>query len=182
MERSPGWKKALQRADVQILLATGAFLFIGYKTSVFVLLFVLPLYAALIARPVITLLGDSRHAMRHAVWNEAQGQYYAFRDQRVLVVEDEFHCRWLRAADVRHIYPPLVNDLQLRRAYPQTTRYLGEKPAQLYVRDDTLVAHLRRVNDALSLRLGTWVDRSVWYPASQVRKRLNIRLEDEAGS
>lgn len=181
-ERSQALKKALRRADIQVIFATAAYLFMGYKTSVYIFLFVSPLYAALIARPVINLLSDSRHSMRRAVWRKANGRYFAFRDQRVLVVDDESHCRWLRVADIRQIYPALINDAQLRRAYPLTSQMLGEGSLQLYVRDDTLAAHLRRINDPSALRLGSWVQRSIAYPAGEVRRRLGIHLENETGT
>jgi hypothetical protein len=168
----------LKRPGVQVALITLAYLALGYKAGVFIFVFVLPFYAALVTLPFIELLRGWRHGMRRAVWQEAQGQYYAFRDVRVHVLEDESHCRWVRTADIRRIYAPLVSERQLRTQYPHTSQFIG-KPAQLYLRDDVLVKHLRQVNEALALRLGTWVERSIFFPGSKLRQRYGIRLDDE---
>lgn len=171
-------KGLLRRPSVQIALITLAYLGLGYQAGVFAFVFVLPFYAALVTLPTIELLREWRHGMRRAVWQEAQGQYYAYRDVRVHVLEDESHCRWVRATDIRRIYTPLVSDRQLRSQYPQTSQQMG-KPPQLYLRDDVLVRHLRQVNEPLALRLGTWVDRSIYFPGSKLRQRYGIRLDDE---
>ena len=171
-------KQVLQRPAVQVALITLAYLLLGYKAGLFVFVFVLPFYAALVTLPTIALLREWRHGMRRAVWQEAQGQYYAYRDVRVHVLEDESHCRWIRAADIRRIYPPLVSDRQLRSQYPDTSQQIGKTP-QLYLRDDVLVQHLRQINEQLALRLGTWVDRSIFFPGSKLRQRYGIRLEDK---
>lgn len=171
-------RQVLQRPAVQVVLITLAYLVLGYKAGLFVFVFVVPLYAALVTLPAIELLREWRHGMRKAVWQEAQGQYYAYRDTRIHVLEDESHCRWVRAADIRRIYPPLVSDRQLRSQYPNTSQQIGKTP-QLYLRDDVLVQHLRQVNEPLALRLGTWVDRSIFFPGSKLRQRYGIRLEDQ---
>lgn len=170
-------QSVLKRPSVQITLISLAYLALGYKAGVFVFVFVLPFYAALVTLPVIELLREWRHGMRHAVWQEAQGQYYAYRDVRIHVLEDEMHCRWVRTSDIRRIYPPLVSERQLRTQYPDTSQFIG-KPPLLYLRDDVLVQHLRQVNEPLALRLGTWVDRSIFFPGSKIRQRYGIRLDD----
>ena len=171
-------KEQLKRPSVQVALISLAYLALGYKAGVFVFIFVLPFYAALVTLPAIELLREWRHGMRRAVWQEAQGQYYAYRDVRIHVLEDESHCRWVRTTDIRRIYAPLVSERQLRTQYPDTSQHLGEPPL-LYLRDDVLVRHLRQVNEPLALRLGTWVERSIFFPGSQVRQRYGIRLDDE---
>jgi hypothetical protein len=178
MAASAHLKALLKRPVVQIGLITAAYLGIGYQFGPFALLFVLPFYAALVTLPFIEVLREWRHGMRHAVWQEAQGQYYAYRDVRVHVLEDESHSRWVRAADIRQIFPALVSDHQLHTSYPHTSQYIGHKKPVLYVRDDTMTSHLRKVNESLSLRLGTWVERSIWFPASKIRERYGIRLDD----
>jgi hypothetical protein len=172
----------LKRPGVQIGLITAIYLSIGYQFGHFALLFVLPFYAALVTLPFIEVLRAWRHSMRRAVWQEAQGQYYAYRDVRVHVLEDESHSRWVRAADIRQIFPALVADRQLHTSYPCTSQYIGKKRPALYVRDDTMTAHLRKVNESLSLRLGTWIERSIWFPASKIRERFSIRLEESPGT
>lgn len=168
----------LRRPSVQITLLSLSYLALGYKAGLFIFVLVLPVYAALATLPVIELLREWRHGMRRAVWQEAQGQYYAYRDIRIHVLEDESHCRWVRSADIRRIYPPLVSERQLRIQYPNTSQDIGQPP-QLYLRDDVLTRHLRQVNEPLALRLGTWVERSIFFPGSKLRERYGIRLDDE---
>lgn len=181
MAASPHLNSMLKRPGVQIGLITAVYLGIGYQFGPFALLFVLPFYAALVTLPLIEVLREWRHGMRRAVWQEAQGQYYAYRDVRVHVLEDESHSRWVRVADIRLIFPALVSDRQLQTSYHHTSQYIGKKAA-LYVRDDTMTAHLRKVNEPLSLRLGTWIERSIWFPASKIRERYGIRLEEGVGT
>lgn len=171
-------KGLLRRPSVQVILITLAYLALGYKAGLFVFVFVLPFYAALVTLPTIELLREWRHGLRRAVWQEAQGQYYAYRDVRVHVLEDESYCRWVRTTDIRRIYAPLVSERQLRTQYPGTSQHIGQPP-QLYLRDDVLTRHLRQINEPLALRLGTWVERSIHFPGSKLRQRYGIRLDDE---
>src|SRR5574343_372553 len=68
----------LRRPGVRLSLLTVAHLALRVQGGVFVLLFVLPLYAALATFTVIELMREWRHGVRRAVWQEAQGQYYAY--------------------------------------------------------------------------------------------------------
>ena len=181
MAASVHLKALLKRPAAVIGLITAVYLGIGYQVGLFMMVFTAPGYAVLVTLPLIEVLREWRHGMRRAVWQEAKGQYYAYHDVRVHVLEDESHSRWVRAADIRQIFPALVPDCQLQTSYHNTSQYLGKKPA-LYVRDDTMTAHLRKVNEPLSLRLGTWIGRSIWFPASKIRERYGIRLEEGVGT
>ena len=57
-------------------------------------LFVSPLYGALIARPLIDLTGSLRQVLRASVWLPQHGQHYVFKGTTVHVLEDEEGWRW----------------------------------------------------------------------------------------
>ena len=59
-------------------------------------------------------------------------------------------------------------------AYPDGVRRLG-RPAEPYLRDEALLAHLAKERSPEARRLSTWVGREIVFPARRERERLGIR-------
>ena len=165
----PQW---LSLPFVQVALCTGGYLALGYWTDKWKVLFVSPLYGALIARPLINLLASLRQAMRSSVWLPVQGQHYVFKGTTVHVLNDEDDWRWVRLADVQLVLETQLNTRVLAITYPARLEMMG-RPAQMHIRDDALITHLAKQNNATALRLRTWVERNIAIPAQRVRQRGN---------
>ena len=163
----PQW---LNHPAVQLLLCTGAYMALGYWTDKWIVLFVSPLYGALVARPLINLVALLRQALRSSVWLPVHGQHYVFKGTTVHVLEDGAGWRWIRLADVQTILGTVLNTRVLAVTYPERLEMMG-RPAHLHMRDDALITHLAKQNDATALRLRTWVERSIAFPAERARQR-----------
>jgi hypothetical protein len=133
-----------------------------------------PLFGVALARPLIDLASELRRAMHHAHWRDVQGEHYAFHGRPVRVVDDVEHVRWVRLADVRAIVGFTASDGALALAYPEGLRRLG-RPGEPYLRDEALLAHLGKERSPEALRLASWVEREIVYPARRQRERLAIR-------
>lgn len=165
----------LQRPSVQITLCLLAYAVLVAWGGSFVAVVSSPLLAAALSRPIINGLRNLRHGMRHRVWQEAQGTYYAYRDTSIHVLEDMDHCRWVRMADVRAVIGTTASDRALAKTYPSGWQAVGKK-TEGYLRDDALVAHLCKENRPQALRMGHWAQRSILFPGQQIRKNLGIRV------
>jgi len=135
------------------------------------------LLALLLPRPLLALAGELRHALRARVWREAMGRYFVYRGQRIRVLEDVWHRRWVCAADVREIVGSSVSDGALALSYPNGLLRLGD-PAQAYLSDDALLIHLAKDPGPRAIRFRHWAEREIGFPARRRRARLGIRLRD----
>nr|WP_315491876.1 hypothetical protein [uncultured Rhodoferax sp.] len=163
----PPW---LSHPAVQLLLCTGAYMALGYWTDKWTVLFVSPLYGALVSRPLINLVAIVRQALRSSVWLPVHGQHYVFKGTTVHVLEDEEGWRWVRLADVQSVLDKPMNTRILSVTYPERVEMMG-RPALMHMRDDALIAHLGKQNDSTALRFRTWVERSIAHPAERARQR-----------
>ena len=132
--------------------------------------------ALLLPRPLLDLAGELRHWLRERSWRDLEGRHYAYRGQRVHVLEDVSHCRWVLASDVREIVGTATSDSALSLTYPSGFRRMGE-PAQAYFSDEALLVHLARVSGPRANQFRHWVEREIVFPARRVRERLGIRLD-----
>lgn len=135
-----------------------------------------PLLAAVIARPVLTLLANFRHGVRELTWLPVHGQHYVFKGITIRVLEDDDHCRWVCVADASRIVAMTASERVMTVAYPGRYGRMG-KPAQPYLRDDALVEYLGRQNNPAALRFRTWAERNIAFPGRRIRRSLGIRLE-----
>ncbi len=133
-----------------------------------------PLYGTALARPLIDLASELRHATRAAVWRPLEGRHCAYRGTPVQVLEDEEHVRWVRAADVRRIIGHGSSNGVLALTYPNGWRTLG-KPAEPHFSDEALIAHLRTETSPEALRFRHWAEHTIAFPAQRRRARLGIR-------
>ena len=129
-----------------------------------------PLYGVLLARPLLDLMSDLRHQTRVLIWRPLEGRHYVYRGTPVQVIEDDAHVRWVRAADVRRIVGFTASDGALALTYPNGWRLVGE-PAEPHFSDAALIAHLRKERSAEAGRFMQWAERTIAYPARQLRAR-----------
>jgi hypothetical protein len=129
-----------------------------------------PLYGVLLARPLLDLMSDMRHQTRALVWRPLEGRHYVFRGTPVQVIEDDAHVRWVRAADVRRIVGFTASDGALALTYPDGWRLMGQPP-EPHFSDEALVTHLRKENSTEAGRFMHWAERTIAYPARQLRAR-----------
>ena len=133
-----------------------------------------PLYGIALARPMIDLASDLRHATRAAVWRPLEGRHFVYRGTPVQVLEDDDHRRWVRAADVRAIVGHTATHGALALTYPSGWRTMG-KPAEPHFSDEALIAHLTKESAPEALRFRHWAEREIAFPAQRLRERLGIR-------
>lgn len=133
-----------------------------------------PLYGIALARPLIDLASDLRHATRAAVWRPLEGRHFVYRGTPVQVLEDDDRRRWVRAADVRSVVGLTASYGALALSYPNGWRSLG-KPAEPHFSDEALIAHLAKQGAPEALRFRHWAEREIAFPAQRLRERLGIR-------
>jgi hypothetical protein len=136
----------------------------------------LPLFGVALAKPLIELASEIRHAIKRAHWRELEGHHYAFRGHPVKVVTDADRRRWVRLADVRAIAGFTASDGALAITYPNGVRRLG-RPAEIHVSEEALLVHLQKERAPDTVRLCGWVEREIVIPARRERERLGIRVE-----
>jgi predicted nucleotidyltransferase len=107
--------------------------------------------------------------LREHVWLPVHGTHYAFKDITVHVIEDDAHCRWVCLADVRRAVGVEANERALAATYAGCLQSMG-KPAQIYMRDDALIAHLGKNKELAVLKFKAWVERNVAFPGQKLRK------------
>jgi hypothetical protein len=123
-----------------------------------------PLYGIAMARPLMDLASDLRHAAKAHILRKVQGRYYAFRGIPVQVIEDEDCRRWLRAADVRRAGATTATDGALALTYAEGWRLMGHPP-EPHIVDDALLTHLKKDSSPQVLRFRHWVEREIVFPA-----------------
>ena len=133
-----------------------------------------PLYGIALARPLLDLASELRHATRAAVWRPLEGRHFVYRGTPVQVLEDDDHRRWVRAADVRSVIGHTASNGALALTYPNGWRTMGQ-PAEPHFSDEALIAHLAKQSAPEALRFRHWAEREIAFPAQRRRERLGIR-------
>jgi hypothetical protein len=129
-----------------------------------------PLYAYLLARPLLDLLAGAYQLTRAMALRKISGRHFEHHGISIDIVEDEDHYRWLRVADVRKIVLGLPDDRSLLRRHPEGAQR-GGKPAVVRIKAETLAEFLKTTADPASLRFRNWLEKEVSLPARQVRER-----------
>jgi hypothetical protein len=91
-----GWRIVIRLA-ICVVVSYAAFRFGGLVAMMPSLV----LLGVLMARPLLDLASEVRHAIPRQAWKPVQGRYWAFHGTPVQVFEDEDHRRWILASDVR---------------------------------------------------------------------------------
>jgi hypothetical protein len=128
-----------------------------------------------LARPIVELASDVRHAYRREHWRDLEGRHCVFRGVPVSMLEDADHRRWIRMADVRTIVGFTASDATLKVTYPDGCRALG-RPASLHLSDEALVAHLAKERAPIAAKFHRWLEREIAFPARRQRAHHGIRM------
>ena len=126
------------------------------------------------------LASNFRHRVRARVWLPVHGRHFVYRGTTIHVLEDEERHRWICLADMQAVVGVTASERALSVTYPDRLQLMG-RPAQTYMRDDAMVAHLGKEKQLMVLKFRTWLDRSVRVPGANVRKGLRIREVVNAG-
>src|SRR4051812_14697089 len=171
MEHGPIYR-FLTHPLVVALLGSALLLWLGWRFGPFAVLAGAVPFAIIVCRPLVNLAFLARERVREELWLPEHGDWYAFRDVRIQVVEDDEGHRWVPVSDVRRMVALKVADGTLRRLYPDRSGSVGDGRA-LHLRSDALGEYLARSTDDVTLRFRTWVDRTITEPAR--RKRVGHR-------
>lgn len=123
-----------------------------------------PFIAAAVVWPLMNLVSDTVRQARASALAPLEGRYYAFRGQRVSVIEDATGQRWTRAEDLRRILRTGTADSALAHTYGEGFALLGAPP-QGYLNETALLEHLARQPSPDARRMHAWALRDVVAPA-----------------
>jgi len=169
------------RFALRVLLC-GAVAWLGWRAFGWVgAVTTIPVWGIFLAGPLLEAAGEWRHRLRAAAWQPVQGRHYAFQGLHVQVLEDEWHRRWVRAADVRRIVGHAASDAALARTHRGGWRHFGQPP-EPHFSDEALVAHLAKETSPKALKFRHWVERDIVFPARRQRERYGVRNPPEAGA
>ena len=165
---SLAWRIALRLA-ICVVVSYAAFRFGGLVAMVpsFMLL------GILLARPLLELASETRHAIRAQAWKPVEGRYWAFNGTPVQVLEDADHRRWILASDVRGIVGFTASNGALALTYPNGFRNMGS-PAAPHFSDEALLVHLAKEKSAKALKFRHWVEKEIAFPARRLRQRYGV--------
>lgn len=173
--RMTGW---LSFPSVQVGLGLALHLLLGFQLGPLAYVLTLPLFAALVTRPLFALIANLRHHVREQTWLPVHGQHYVYLGTTLHVLEDDNRCRWVNLLDVQKITGLTASERALTRTYPGCLKRMGA-PISPHIRDDALVAHLSKENKPAALRFRTWVERNIALPGRVIRQRLGIHPTTE---
>jgi len=147
-----------------------AFRYAGLTTAVPTVI----LYAIALPKPLLDLASELRHQYRRHHWRDREGRHYVYHGMPLSVQEDIEHRRWIGLVGVRAIVGFTASDSALSRTYPDGWRLFG-RPPEPHLRDDALIAHLRKERSANALKFRHWIEREIAFPARRQRERYGIR-------
>ncbi len=164
----------LVRIGLRLLLCAGVAFAVWRLLGLVSMVLTLPLVGIALARPLLDLASDLRHATRAAVWRSVEGRHFVYRGVPVQVLEDAEHHRWVRAADVRAVVGHTASNGALALTYPSGWKAMG-RPAQPHFSDSALLAHLTKERSPEALRFRQWVEREIAFPARRLRARAGVQ-------
>jgi hypothetical protein len=139
----------------------------------------LSLLAFSLAHPLYALIAEYFRLARWLALRDVQGQYFAFKGQRVRVFEDTTHFRWVSVVDVHAIVGRRSSDRALENAFPTAYRRIGFPPAT-YLHCEALPVYLSKSTATRTLHFLHWVEREIAHPARTLRARkFGVRQPDE---
>jgi len=127
------------------------------------MLVALMLWGRAFASDLVALGETVGRSLKALAFRPVQGRYYAFKGQRIRVLDDELlPQRWIALDDLATALDASMPAAVLRRRQPQAVR---EQRDGSYVLDEVVLAWLREQRGDRAGRLAHWVEREVWYPA-----------------
>ena len=169
-------RKLLGFPSVQIVLCVLVYVAVGLQFGALAWVIGAVALGVATSRSFINLAANFHQTSREHMWLPMHGVFYDYKGVRIEVLEDDDHCRWVKADDVRRTGAMKAPDRGLAATYPDAWQVVGKPPAG-FLRDDALHAHLIKENRPESLRMAIWVDRNLVIPSKKVRSNLGIHVE-----
>ena len=160
-------QQGLKQPWVLIVLCIVIHAGVGWKFGVVVFVTVTPLFAALLARPLMDWVAQIRRQLNEHVWRDVRGRYYVFRGTAVGVWEDAHGQRWVCVDDVSKVIPSSAWKSRLTTHQPWSLREMGDPP-QVHVRADVLLDGLQPLSARRARRFREWLRREVVYPSTRL--------------
>lgn len=133
-----------------------------------------PLVGKLLAPVVFDGLAFGYHTTRWLALHHLQGNYYAYRDTPIEVLEGDDGFRWLRVTDLRRILRDLPKDATLQLIEPERTER-DESGKHLAMRSDALLHWLSKAHTDEHIRFKVWVERTIHHPSRAMRREREKR-------
>ena len=162
--------RVLLKIALRLVLCALVIGVLWWKIGVTALVLCSPLIAIALAKPILELLSDLRHAGRALQYRDVEGRYYAYKGLALDVIDDEADHRWVRIDDLRRVIDKLPAAGVLERTYPDGCRAFGQPPAA-YLKDTALVAYLAKATAPETLKFRRWVEQVIADPARRLRER-----------
>jgi hypothetical protein len=109
------------------------------------------------------------HTTRWLALHHLQGNYYAYKDNPIEVLEGDDGFRWLRVTDLRRTLRDLPKDATLQLIEPERTER-DESGKHLAMRSDALLHWLSKAHTDEHIRFKVWVERTVHHPSRAMRR------------
>jgi hypothetical protein len=138
-----------------------------------------PLYGVAMARPLLDLASDLRHAAKARILRKLEVRHYAYRGVPIQVFEDDTGLRWIRIDDVREVGATTSTDGVFAIAFPDGCQRMG-RPPQAHLSHDALLAHLKKDRSPTVLHFTNWVERNIAFPARAYRARQGFESDTRA--
>ncbi|PPC86352.1 MAG: hypothetical protein CTY37_06085 [Methylotenera sp.] len=133
---------------------------------------VVVLWGALLAKPILGLLLWLYHVCADAPLKPFQGQYYAFNQVQVRVIEQD-NALWVVDEDILPIIGLKVSETARRNATVDQYCYINSEKLWVYS-ESYLQTLLQKNRHAESVKLRLWLQRTVYTPYQNKQK---IRLK-----
>lgn len=143
-------------------------------TGAIALLMGAPLVGKLLAPVLFEGLALGYHTTRWLALHHLQGNYYAYRDNPIEVLEGDDGYRWLRVTDLRRTLRDLPKEATLHLIEPERTEF-DESGKQLAIRSDALIKWLSKAHTDEHIRFKVWVERTVHHPSLAMRREREKR-------
>lgn len=158
-ERSHWWRSLLLKLALCLGVTALLWFFQGWSGGLVSVM----LWARVFAVEFVNLGEWLLRALKGRAMAPVQGRFYAFKGQRIEVIEgDAGPARWLAVADLAAALEEPITERALALRFAAGLRREGRR---LFLRDDEALAYLaqRRAERATPLR--RWVEQEVWQPA-----------------
>lgn len=133
------------------------------------LLLAAPVVAKLLAPVIFDGLAWGYRTSRWLALRHLQGNYYAYRDSAIEVLEGDDGFRWLRVTDLRRTLRNLPKDSTLQLIEPERTER-DESGKHLAIRSDALLHWLSKAHTDEHIRFKVWVERTIHHPSRAMRR------------
>lgn len=128
-----------------------------------------PLVGKLLAPVVFDGLAFGYRSTRWLALHQVQGNFYAYKDNSIDVLEGDDGFRWLRVSDIRRSVRDFPKDATLQQIEPHRTES-DESGKHLAMRSDALLHWLSKAHTDENIRFKVWIERSLHNPSLAMRR------------